>query len=224
MPGDTREGDRQDQRKRSTRERILEAAAGVFAEKGYHAAAVDDIVRASGTSKGSVYFHFPTKQAVFLSLIDRYAGRLEEAVQEAIAREAGAVAKVEAALRTLIQFLGEHRRLAKIVLVHGVGLGGTFDQQMLAVRRRFAQLIQAHLERAAAEGDIPAIDAPLAARVWLGAVNELVVGWLLEDEPPVLEAVLPELSRLLLASIGIRREAGAADGRKASGGNDPCES
>ncbi len=39
----------------STRERILEAALEVFAEKGYHRASVDDIVRASGTSKGAVY-------------------------------------------------------------------------------------------------------------------------------------------------------------------------
>ena len=44
--------------KPGTRERILEAALEVFARKGYHRALVDDIVRASATSKGAVYHHF----------------------------------------------------------------------------------------------------------------------------------------------------------------------
>ena len=50
----------------ATRDRILDAALEVFAGKGYHRAIVDDIVRASGTSKGAVYHHFPNKEAVFL--------------------------------------------------------------------------------------------------------------------------------------------------------------
>src|SRR5207253_5988757 len=44
------------------------AALEVFAGKGYHRAIVDDIVRASGTSKGAVYHHFPNKEAVFVAL------------------------------------------------------------------------------------------------------------------------------------------------------------
>ena len=51
--------------KRHTRQRILNAAAEVFLEKGYYGAAVDDIVKASHTSKGSFYFHFPSKQDMF---------------------------------------------------------------------------------------------------------------------------------------------------------------
>jgi AcrR family transcriptional regulator len=50
--------------KTATRERILEAALEVFASKGYHGAIVDDIGRASRTSKGAVYHHFPNKEAV----------------------------------------------------------------------------------------------------------------------------------------------------------------
>ena len=62
--------------KLETRGRILEAALEVFARKGYHRARVDDIVRASATSKGAVYHHFPNKQAVFLALVDDFAARL----------------------------------------------------------------------------------------------------------------------------------------------------
>ncbi len=60
----------------ATRERILHAALEVFARKGYHRAVVDDIVRASDTSKGAVYHHFPNKEALFLALVDDFAARL----------------------------------------------------------------------------------------------------------------------------------------------------
>lgn len=56
--------------KEATRQRIVEAAIAVFAEKGYHDAAVDEIVRASGTSKGAFYFHFPSKEEIFFALIE----------------------------------------------------------------------------------------------------------------------------------------------------------
>lgn len=49
-----------------TRTRILEAAARVFAEKGYHETRMDDIVAAADSSKGSLYFHFANKEEIFL--------------------------------------------------------------------------------------------------------------------------------------------------------------
>ena len=46
-------------RRTNTRERMLAAAGTLFAEKGYLATTLDDVVVASGTPRGSVYFHFP---------------------------------------------------------------------------------------------------------------------------------------------------------------------
>ena len=59
-----------------TRYRILNAAINVFSQKGYHDTRVDEIVRAAETSKGGVYFHFPSKQDIFLGLMDEFADLL----------------------------------------------------------------------------------------------------------------------------------------------------
>ena len=67
----------------ATRDKILQAALEVFAEKGYHRALVDDIVRASRTSKGAVYHHFPNKEALFLALVDEFSAGSREAVAAA---------------------------------------------------------------------------------------------------------------------------------------------
>ena len=71
-----------------TRSRILDAALDVFSNKGYHEASVDEIVDRSSTSKGSVYFHFPNKQKLFLALVDKFADLLERRITEASEGEA----------------------------------------------------------------------------------------------------------------------------------------
>jgi AcrR family transcriptional regulator len=58
------------QRSEETRANILDAALRRFALSGYDAASVDDICTDAGVSKGAFYHHFPTKQAVFLALLD----------------------------------------------------------------------------------------------------------------------------------------------------------
>lgn len=185
----------------ATRDRIIDAAIDVFARKGYHGAGVEDIVEASGTSKGAFYHYFAGKQAIFLTLMDTLAAAVEQGVESAIATEQGAMAKVEAALRVVVETAAGQRALAKILLVEAVGLGPAFEEKRLEIHRRFASVIQRHLDRAIAEGDIPEQDTALAARAWFGAINEIISQWLLSGEEPLARS-LPALRALLLRSIG----------------------
>lgn len=200
--GQSQAGDRQAERRQSTRRRILEAAVRVFAEKGYHDTAVDDIVRASDTSKGAVYFHFPNKQGIFLALVEYLANQVLDRMESAIEAERGGINRVDAALRTALEFFGSHRGLARILLVEVVGLGHGFHPRLLTLRVRFTALIKKHLDRAVADGSIPPQDTEVAARVWLGALNELAVRWLYAEKEEPLEQQLPALRALLLRSVG----------------------
>jgi AcrR family transcriptional regulator len=58
------------------RERILGAAQEVFAQRGYHGSSLDDIAKASGTSKALIYEHFESKQQLHELLIEEHAGEL----------------------------------------------------------------------------------------------------------------------------------------------------
>ena len=68
---------------RSRRERILDAAFHTFATRGYRETAVDDIAGAAETSKGGIYFHFPTKEAIFRELMSTTADKLVAKVEQA---------------------------------------------------------------------------------------------------------------------------------------------
>ena len=52
----------------ATRERLLDAGATVFAQRGVHAARVDDIVKVAATSNGTFYLYFANKEELFRAL------------------------------------------------------------------------------------------------------------------------------------------------------------
>ena len=184
-----------------TRDRLLQTAMEVFAERGYHGTTVDDIVSASRTSKGAFYHYFSSKQDVFLTLMDALAGLVEAGAETAIAAEPTALGKVEGALRVVLETAETRRDLAKILLVEAVGLGPALEQKRLEIHRRFAQVIRRHLDHAVAEKAIPPQNTELAAQAWLGTLNEVITQWLVAGEGRVTDC-LPDLRRLLLRSIG----------------------
>ena len=67
-------------RAEETRSRIMSAAAEYFSTRGYNASSVDDICREAGVSKGAFYHHFPSKQAIFLALLQDWLKGLEPAI------------------------------------------------------------------------------------------------------------------------------------------------
>jgi TetR/AcrR family transcriptional regulator, fatty acid metabolism regulator protein len=189
--------------KDATRQRLLDAAEQVFADKGYHGTVVDDIIRASDSSKGGFYFHFPNKQAIFLALVDKLVPKLAVAIDRAIGAETDPIAQLDAALRTVLETFARHRRLSKILLIEAVGLGHGFDEKLMRTRGHFAAMIQNHLDRAVAAGSIAPQDTTLVSWAWFGAINELVVRWLATGQPERLEETLPTLRTLLLRSVGV---------------------
>ncbi len=192
----------QQERSRVRYQRILDAALDVFTRKGYRDAAVDDISAAAGTSKGGIYFHFPNKGAIFDALLRRTAALLTDRVERAIAVAPDPIARVDAALLTVLRLFAEHRTLARLFLVDAPGAGPEFSHALMTIHGDFGRLIAHHLDEAVAAGVIAPLDTGLAGTVWFGALNEVVVRWVLTGQPERLDDAYPALRSLLLRSIG----------------------
>ncbi len=186
----------------ATYRRILDAAIQVFAEKGYHNARMDDIVEAAESSKGSVYFHFSSKEQIFLAILDLFARRLERGIQEAIQAQSGGVPKLDAALQACLEVFSKYGGLAKIFLVQAAGLGSTVETKRLEITAHFSRLIQGYLEQAIQEGELAPVDTEITAAAWVGAIYEVVIRWMLTGRPD-LEQSMPVLRTFLLRSVGI---------------------
>lgn len=197
-------------------ERILDAALSVFSRHGYREAAVDDIANEAGTSKGGIYFHFPGKQAIFLALLDRSAGLLMDRIAERMAAEEDPIAKVDVALHVLLHAFAGHRVLARLFVVEALGAGPEFHAKMIEIHAAFTALIKTNLDEAVARGLIEDLDTDVVSVAWFGALNQVVVRWVLEGRDSLnpagrpLEATYPALRAMLLRSVGAPVPGGAS--------------
>jgi AcrR family transcriptional regulator len=55
-----------------TKKRVADAARALFVQKGYKATSIEDIVEATASSKGNIYYHFKSKEGLFLYLLDEW--------------------------------------------------------------------------------------------------------------------------------------------------------
>lgn len=185
----------------TTRGRILDAALNVFSRKGYYDTRMDEIVEESETSKGSIYFHFPNKERLFLALVDQFADLLERRVREAIEPLPKGMKRVRMALQICLETFGKYRRPAKILLVQAVGLGQPFEDKRNTVNDRFARLIQTYMQEAIEVGDIPPMDTDVVSVAWMGAIYGLIIRWVYTGDPTP-DRIMATLLPMLLHSVG----------------------
>jgi len=76
-----------DKRSDTTREQILRAAAHQFAQRPYYAVGLDDILAEAQLTKGAMYFHFRSKHALALAIVDEQTIRSGAAIQDVLARK-----------------------------------------------------------------------------------------------------------------------------------------
>lgn len=184
----------------SRKELILEAALNEFVDRGYADVQVNEIAHQADTSPGFVFFHFPSKERIFLALMDQLAVYVEQKVLAAIEDKATGMLRVEAALEACLAAFSKHRRHTKILMVQAIALGPAFDAKCREIQTRFARHIQGFLEEAVMLQQIPPVDSEVVAAAWTGAIYHLVMTWVHAGEPEK-ERIRASLVPMLLHSV-----------------------
>lgn len=84
---------------------VLEGARAVFLRDGFEGASVDDIARAAGVSKATLYSYFSDKRLLFMEVVKQECDQQSQDAMDEIDREAPVEAVLEAAARHLLRFL-----------------------------------------------------------------------------------------------------------------------
>lgn len=92
----------QAERRAATRRALLDAARSLFAEKGYHETAAEEIVRHAGLTRGALYHHFEDKKDLFRAVVDEMEGEIDEEIEAAERAESGLPEAVMAGYRAFI--------------------------------------------------------------------------------------------------------------------------
>lgn len=90
------------ERSRATVDALVTAAAQVFERRGYHAATTDLVAERAGTSVGTLYQYFPSKDALLVALFERHLGEIDEHFGT-VRRELGAQGDLELIARRLVE-------------------------------------------------------------------------------------------------------------------------
>jgi AcrR family transcriptional regulator len=171
---------RREATKEANRAAILAAGLEVFAETGYGASTVRDIIRRTDLASGTFYNYFPDKEAVFRALLAESATEMRARVRAA-RREASSIEHfVEDAYRAYFTFCAEDRSTFALMR-RNAGTIRAFrdDPSMLAA----IDELHEDLEDAMARGDLPAVDLDYLTAAMAGVAME--VAMLMVDRDPV---------------------------------------
>ena len=159
-------------RRRRRREEVLAVAARMFAEKGYEATTSQDIGEELGLLRGNIYYYFESKELLLFELIERvWAGALAY-LEEVLAGEEDAVAKLAELLRRHVRYLTANTVGASLFLHETRSLSDEHRAIVTAHEARYRRAIVQLIRDGRRDGLIRAdVDPRLAAFALLGAVN-----------------------------------------------------
>jgi AcrR family transcriptional regulator len=162
------------------RDRIIGAAVGVFAEKGYHRATIADVVARSGLSVGAIYTHFSGKEELFLHSCDLLSGQGLDELAARLAPLTTTADRLRAAAAFYVESIDEFGGApGQVSLVRAWAEAGEEPgvREMLARRReRLIGAAQLLLREGIARGELPDwLDVEAFARGFMALLDGLLL-------------------------------------------------
>ncbi|MET7455274.1 TetR/AcrR family transcriptional regulator [Streptomyces sp. NPDC005574] len=193
-----------EERQAERRRRFLDAALQLFGDvPGYRSTTVAALSEAAGLSTRQFYEEFRTLEDVLAALHLQVNGWAEQAVLASVsgigpvplAERAAAIFRAYAANVT-----SDPRRV-RITFVEIIGVSPRLEEQRLARRARWVNLVCAEAAAAVERGEAAPRDYRLAATAFIGSVNGLLHDWNAGWVDATLDEVVDELVRQLLAIL-----------------------
>ncbi|CAM5594544.1 TetR/AcrR family transcriptional regulator [Streptomyces aurantiogriseus] len=193
-----------EERQAERRRRFLDAALQLFGDTpGYRGTTVAALSDAAGLSTRQFYEEFRTLEDVLAALHLQVNDWAEEAVVAAFAaaQDLPLADRVTAIFRAYAGNVTADPRRIRITFVEIVGVSPRLEEQRLARRSRWIELICAEASEAAARGEAAPRDYRLAATAFIGSVNGLLHDWSAGWVDATLDEVVDELVRQLLGIL-----------------------
>ena len=183
-----------------TRENILEAAAQVFRQKGFHGASMQDIAEAVNLQKASLYHHVSSKQEILLALLDRALELLFERISAISNQDVSADKKLGQMIRAYLQILAENTDLSAVLLFEHRSLERRQHARHVPNRDKFEALWRGVLVEGVAAKFFKCDDPALTARAILGIMNWTIT-WYRPEGRLEINEIADHYSYLLLHGL-----------------------
>ena len=184
---------------RYSRDELLAVVVAEFNARGYDATSMEDLSRATGLTKSSVYHHVAGKEELLRLAVARALDALFEVLDEAAGSSGSAVDRLEHVVRRSVDVLAEELPYVTLLLrVRGnTGAERWALERRREVDRRLSALVQDAIDAGEVRGDL---DPRLVTRLLFGAVNS-VVEWYRPDAGPGRRQVADTLVALVFDGL-----------------------
>ena len=183
------------------RQRIVAAAVALFAEQGFDATSVNQVVVRAGVAKGALYHHFDSKDDLLYEVYRELVDRQLAGLQEILARRLDPESTLRALIDDLVVTTAASAAEAKVFARESHRLGDANQARVRAARRRIHDAVIELVRRGQAAGDFAPVASPeMVSFTLFGVINSLPV-WYRPDGPKRPGELAAELAALILAAL-----------------------
>lgn len=192
---------------------IVEAALSLAAARGPGSITTADIASALGLTQGALFKHFPTKESIWVAVVEQVQVRLMQRLEDAMAAEAGKplaplahfapLAALRAMFMAHVHFVAEQPGVPRVIF-HELQQPGdsAVKRQVRQLLARYHGLLLTQLAEARRAGAVaPDLDLDAAATLFIGIVQGLVMQGLLTGQPEQLPARAAPVFDLFLQAL-----------------------
>jgi AcrR family transcriptional regulator len=173
---------------------IFDAAVEVFAEYGFERAKVDDIAMKAGIAKGTIYYHFKSKEELFVALMNEGLEKMLDHARTEMEQAGPPQEQLRRMLAAQVRFLIGHGTFTKLLLTEV--WGSKERQQAFRSRiRQYIDLIEQVLRRGTEQGIFHLPHPNETAASVFGAVGVAVLHTIYrcQDQSEQMEAEIPKI-------------------------------
>ena len=182
---------------------MMQAALEIFADRGYQAATIRDIVKEADVSIGTFYFYFPDKETLFVHLYEETADFLVHTLHQAAATRTTYEQKVKATIQAYVSIAIFEPAVVELLLVAGVGTVPALVAKTNSFREQLIQIWQRPLTEALSKGQVVEQNVRRTAEGLAGAVDQLILSLLTQpDREEVAAEAVRDIVQFVLRASG----------------------
>ena len=181
----------------ATLEKLIDAAAAVFYEKGFHGGSISDITRRAGVGNGTFYIYFDSKLSVYRYLLVEYGKRIRAKSNQAIS---GCTTRKDAerlGIRSFFEFVLEDQGIFNIIW-ESLYIDKTLFDDFYTT---FSKFYVSRLKKAQESGEVRDIDPQVLSYVLMGITNFVALNSLVLKQETNIDFLVDEVMKVLEKGI-----------------------
>jgi TetR/AcrR family transcriptional regulator len=183
-----------------TKRAIFQSAIKIFSTNGYDGATMDEISANAGVAKGTVYYHFKSKDEVFKFIITEGVSLLREQIQSIITGPGDYIYKLRELSKDQLRLVYENRDLFKVIMSQAWG-GKIRHSELRELLKAYMEDIENFLIKAMEDGTIKKCESSFLSYMYFGNLGSVAVYNVMKNDSMKLDEITDSFMEHLMNGI-----------------------